>query len=269
MTGARPSPDGSISVAGVSPSIAPLLDLPDVGPALEAARAAVDAALADRALRRRGGAVAAEAGLRSAVASAALEGHAYDLGPVRGGTVTDPVVQGCLRVSLALDGLAPRWSTAPRQVLARLHVLAARDCPGVDDASLGRPTGLGAGGGARLDALCELVVGTASGEPALLRAAIVHGELLALGAFAGPNGVVARAASRLTLIADGLDPRGVLPFDVAHLERQPEYVGCANAFATGTPDGLRAWIRHCATAAELAAAALPELARPILDDPAG
>jgi len=252
----------------VSQRIAPLLDLPDVRPALEAAQAAVDAALADRVLRRRGGAVAAEVGLRSAVASAALEGHAYEVRPVRDGTVTDPVVQGCLRVSLALDGLAPRWTMAPRQVLARLHVLAARGCPGVDDASLGRPTGVGTEGLARLDSLCDLLVDSAGGAPALLRAAVVHGELLVLGAFAGPNGVVARAAARLTLIADGLDPRGILAFDVAHLERQPEYVGCANAFATGTPDGLRAWLRHCAAAAELAAAAMPELARAIVDDPA-
>jgi hypothetical protein len=212
--------------------------------------------------------VAAEVGLRSAVASAALEGHSYEVGRVRAGTITDPVVQGCLRVSLALDSLAPRWTTAPRQVLARLHVLAASGCPGVAETSLGRPTDLGVGGVARLDALCDLVVGSAGGVPALLRAAVVHGELLALGAFAGPNGVIARAAGRLTLVADGLDPRGVLPLDLAHLQRVPEYVGCANAFATGTPDGLRAWIRHCAAAAQHAAAALPELARAIGDDAA-
>jgi hypothetical protein len=247
--------------------LATLLELADVRPALQAARTAVDAALADPVLRRRGGQVAAEVGLRSAVASAALEGHPYEVEPVRAGTVTDPVVQGCLRVSLALDGLAPRWSTAPRQVLARLHVLAARGCPGVGEASLGRPVGLSAGDGARLDALCDLVVGPTGGVPALLRAAVVHGELLALGAFAGPNGVLARAAARLTLIADGLDPRGVIPYDVIHLEREPEYVGCANAFTTGTADGLRAWIRHCAATAEDAAAALPELARSIVDDP--
>jgi hypothetical protein len=31
-------------------------------------------------------------------------------------------------------------------------------------------------------------------------------------------------------------------------------VGAAGAYATGTPDGVRAWIKHCATAVELAAA---------------
>ncbi len=73
--------------------------------------------------------------MRSAVASAELEGHAYDLEDIRAGDVTDPVVQGALRVSAALDGLAVRWLAAPRQVLARLHVLAARGCAGVDDSA--------------------------------------------------------------------------------------------------------------------------------------
>jgi hypothetical protein len=31
-------------------------------------------------------------------------------------------------------------------------------------------------------------------------------------------------------------------------------VGAANAYATGTPDGVRSWVRHFATAIELAAA---------------
>ena len=76
----------------------------------------------------------------------------------------------------------------------------------------------------------------------------------------GPNGVVARGAARLTLIADGLDPRGLLAPELGHLEREPEYLGSSNAFATGTPDGVRSWLRHCATAAEIAAARLSSLA---------
>jgi hypothetical protein len=233
--------------------LAALLNLADVGEALESARAAVDEALRHPALRRGGGAVAAEAGLASAVASAALEGHRHDPDDVRAGTVTDPVVQGALRVSAALDGLAGRWRAAPRQVLARLHVLAARGCVGVDQ--LGRPLA-SPDSSARLDALCDLVVAADRDAPAVLRAAVVHGELLALRPFAGPSGVVARAAGRLTLICDGLDPRGLLAPEVFHLAREPEYVGGANAFATGTRDGIRSWLRHCAGAVEAAAADL-------------
>jgi hypothetical protein len=234
-------------------ALAPLLELRDVDPALTSARTAVDAALRHRALRRSGGPLAAEIGLRSAVASAALEGHPFELDEVRAGTVTDPVVQGALRVSAALDGLAPRWTIAPRQALAKLHLLAARGS--VDEDELGRPTS----GAARLDVLCA-VIAEPAGMPALLRAAVVHGELLAVRPFAGPSGVVARAAARLTLIADGLDPRGLIAPEIGHHAREPEYVGTANAFSTGTADGVRSWLKHCAAAVELAAAELSTLA---------
>src|SRR5690242_7285378 len=104
-----------------------------------------------RALRRHGGQVAAEAGLHAAVASAALEGHAYDVEEVRGGTVTDPVVQGALRVAESLGGLVDLWPRAPRQVLAKLHMLAARGVVPADD--LGRLTV----GADRIDALAGLI----------------------------------------------------------------------------------------------------------------
>jgi len=241
----------------------PLLALAGVADWLDAARESVDAALRHRALRRSGGALAREAALRSAVASAALEGHRYEVEEVRAGTVTDPVVQGALRVSVALDGMVGRWTTAPRQVLARLHVLAARGCAGISEAELGRPTGPSEVA-ARLDLLADTVVGPHGRVPVLLRAAVVHGELLALRPFAGPNGVVARAAARLTMMAGGLDPRGLLAVEIGHLEREPEYVGSANAFRTGTPDGLRSWFAHCARAVESAAAELSRLADAML-----
>jgi hypothetical protein len=78
--------------------------------------------------------------------------------------------------------------------------------------------------------------------------------------FAGPSGVVARAAARLTLIADGLDPRGLIAPELGHRAREPEYIGTANAFSSGTTDGVRSWLKHCATAAEVAAAELSTLA---------
>jgi hypothetical protein len=76
----------------------------------------------------------------------------------------------------------------------------------------------------------------------------VHAELLTLRPFAGPAGVVARAAARLTLVGRGLDPRGLLAVEVGHHEREPEYVGASGAYATGTPDGVRSWLRHYAAA---------------------
>lgn len=245
----RQRPD--VYAAVVTDPLAPLLDLADVAPALATARTAVDAALRHRALRRRGGQVAAEISLRCAVASAGLEGYAFAREDVRAGLVTDPVLQGALRVAEAVPGLVDRWPNAPRQVLARLHVLAARDV--VPAEALGRPAGPGVAD--RLDALAGLVAG-GTRVPPLLLAAVVHGELLALRAFAGPGGVVARAAARLVLMSGGFDPRGLIAAEVGQLARQPEYAGAAGAFATGTPDGIRAWVRHCATAVELGAAEL-------------
>jgi hypothetical protein len=243
----------------VTDPLAALLDLADVRTAFDDARQAVDAALRHPALRRQGGLVAAEVGLRSAVASAALEGHDHDLEAVRDGLVTDPVLQGALRVSGALDGLTGMWLLAPRQALAKLHLLAARGS--VPDSELGRPR-VDPAISMRLDALSQMVVDgvsragsvrsgsvpSHSAQSGLLVAAIVHGELLALDPFAGPSGVVARGAARLALIAGGFDPRGLLAIDVGHLDRQPEYVGAAGAFATGTPDGLRSWFKHYAAA---------------------
>jgi hypothetical protein len=102
-------------------------------------------------------------------------------------------------------------------------------------------------GADRIDALAGLVAGNER-TPPLLLAAIVHAELLTLRPFAGPAGVVARAAARLTLVGRGLDPRGLLAVEVGHHEREPEYVGASGAYATGTPDGVRSWLRHYAAA---------------------
>ncbi|WP_431916660.1 oxidoreductase [Micromonospora wenchangensis] len=229
--------------------LAPLLALADIAPAVERARERVDEAMRHRALRRHGGQVAAEVGLRSAVASAALEGYDHEREAVRAGTVTEPVLQGALRVAGALPGLTELWPKAPRQALARLHVLAARDV--VAEAELGRPVADPVVA-ARLDGLAGLVAGGTTVSPLVL-AAVVHGELLNLRPFAGPSGVVARAAARLVLMSRGFDPRGLVAVDVGHRERQPEYVGAAGAFATGTPDGLRSWLRHYLTAVEVGA----------------
>jgi len=239
----------------VEDSLAPLLSLPDVAPSVAGARDRVDELLRHRALRRSGGPLAAEVGLRSAVASASLSDHAYAIDAVRSGTVLDPVVQGALRIAAALGDLSDRWARSPRQVLARLHVLAASGVVPAD--SLGRPVGdpLVA---ARLSALCDLVVADV-GDP-LVRAAVVHGELLALNAFSGANGLVARAAARLTLMSSGLDVRGLVAVDLGHLEREPEYVGSAHAFATGTPDGVRSWLKHYCLAVSATAAAVGALA---------
>lgn len=225
--------------------LAPLLNLADIDSAVKGARSAVDGAYRHGSLRRKGGQVAAEVSLRCAVASASLESGVYQVEDVRSGIVLDPVVQGALRVAEALPGLSQRWENAPRQVLAKLHLLAATGL--LPSSELGRPA-------ASVDRVCDLVA-ERCGDP-LIRAAVVHGELLALNAFPAVNGIVARAAARLTLVSSGLDPRGLVLTEEVHLARQPEYVGAAGAFATGTPDGIRSWLKHCALAVTLGAEAI-------------
>jgi hypothetical protein len=240
--------------------LADLLDLVDVRAAVDEARERVDAALRHRALRRQGGQVAAEISLRSAVASAALEGHAEDREDVRSGVVTDPVVQGALRVAGALPGLSDTWQRAPLQAMARLHVLAAKGA--VPDAELGRPR---EGTGPRLPVIAGLVPrALAAGSPPLLLAAVVQGELLAVSQFPGPNGVVARATSRLTLLASGFDPRGLIAPEIGHLAREPEYVGSLNAMVTGSADGARSWLKHYAAAVGVAADEMTAVADGVL-----
>ncbi|HSV67077.1 MAG TPA: oxidoreductase [Mycobacteriales bacterium] len=234
-------------------ALAALLDLPGVRDAAEGSRVAVDRLLAHRALRRSSAAVSAESALRGARASAALDGVDVPLADVRAGVVADPVVQGALRVSAELGRLAGTWVRAPLQVLARLHVLAAADL--LPEAELGRPVA-GVEIAVRLDGLAGLVTAQSAGPsagPAVLLAAVVHGELRALAPFRAGSGVVARAAARLTTISRGLDPKALAVPEVGHMELKGEYDETLAGYLTGEPDGVAAWLRHCCAAAELGA----------------
>jgi hypothetical protein len=265
-------------MAGVSPDpLAPLVGLPGVADAVRRAREAV-VALHRHPVNRTGWAAsAAEAALRAARASAALDGAELARAD---GVVTDPVLAGAVRAAEATGRLLGTWRTAPLQALARLHVLAAADlgaadgapglgasdAAGAHDASAvssapdadGTSAVSGAAGAAdsagapgrpvrgteRLALLAELVTGGTS-VPAPVLVAVVHGELLVLEPFASANGVVARAAARLAAISSGLDPRGLAVPEVGHLRAGTAYREAARGFAAGTPDGLAAWIRHC------------------------
>ena len=71
--------------------------------------------------------------------------------------------------------------------------------------------------GPRLSGLFSLVTGTST-VPAVLVAALVHGELASLAPFGTADGVVARAAARLTGITRGLDPKAVSVPEVGFVE---------------------------------------------------
>ncbi len=241
----RPGAAGPAARTGAPDPLAPLLELPGVRVAADAARAGVDRLLSHKVLRRESAGVSTESALRGARASAALEGVDVPLAELRAGAVDDPVVQGALRVSAGLGAMVETWQKAPGQVLARLHVLAAADLG--DRAALGRP---GAHAGPRLSGLFGVVTGTST-VPAVLVAAVVHGELAALAPFGVADGIVARAAARLTGITRGLDPKAVSVPEVGFVELGPdEYPRAVAGYASGRPEGVAAWLVHCCRATE-------------------
>lgn len=241
-------PDGCHPVGSVhvTDPLAPLLELPGVEEAVAAAREAVDAVHAHPANRRGWPATAAEASVRAARASAALDGGAADIPAT--GEVTDPHLTGALRIGESIGPILAVWQRAPMQALARLHVLAAADL--TDDDSLGRPR-QARWISKRLDILAEIVAGGTS-VPGPVLTAVVHGELLAVSPFDTANGVVARAAARLTMIATGLDPKGLIVPEVFYLRRSDRYAAAAAAFAKGG-DGLTEWLLFSCEAIEAGA----------------
>ncbi len=225
--------------------LAPLLDLPGVRQAADAARDAIDRLLGHRVLRRESAGVSTESALRGARASAALEGVDVPLAELRSGAVSDQVVQGALRVSAGLGSMVETWPRAPGQVLARLHVLAAADL--ADSSALGRPA---PHAGPRLSGLFSLITGTTT-VPAVIVAALVHGELAALAPFGTADGIVARGAGRLTGITRGLDPKAVSVPEVGFAELgRDAYAEALTGYASGTEAGLGGWLVHCCRATE-------------------
>jgi hypothetical protein len=226
----------------VTDPLAPLAALPGVAEAADEARAALGRAHRHRANLRGWPANGAEAAVRAARASSVLDGGSLQLS--ESGT-PDPVLAGALRVAEVLEGgagtLVGVWQRAPLQAIARLHTLAAADLTDADH--LGRPRADDEVSG-RLALLAELVTGgTRVAAPVL--AAVVHGELLTLAPFGTADGVVARAVSRLVTITSGLDPHGLGVPEMYWMRQSGEYRGAARGFASGTPDGLAAWIITC------------------------
>ncbi|GCD97195.1 MULTISPECIES: oxidoreductase [Embleya] len=247
--------------------LAALALLPGVPESVEDTRTAVDRLLGHRTMRRRSMDISAESALRGARASAALEGVDWSLEEIRRRTDYSSslddggaVVAGALRLSAEIGTLLGTWGHSPLQVLARLHVVAAADA--VPAEALGRPRRddeSSAGQlpadevAARLDGLSRLLLAP-SAAPAIVVAAVTHGEILSLAPFGWGNGLIARAAQRIVLITRGLDPKGAAVPEVGHLELGVDaYAEALRAYESGTAEGVATWIRHCAEAMTLGA----------------
>ncbi|MER5948914.1 oxidoreductase [Streptomyces sp. NPDC001904] len=250
--------------------LAALATLPGVADSVDSVRKAVDRVYGHRVMRRRSTEVTSEAALRGARGSAALSGADWNLEEVRrrtdfsgaDGDPEGPTVGAALRLTAEAGQLLSIWRQSPLRVLARLHLVAAAD----QDETVGRPRTPGepvheplvelpvpdadevAG---RLEGLAQLII-AGSAAPALVSAAVVHGELLALRPFASHNGLVARAAERIVLVGSGLDPKSICPAEVGHAELgRAAYTAALEGYVSGTPDGMAAWIAHCGRAVEL------------------
>ncbi|MFD0492229.1 hypothetical protein A8924_0733 [Saccharopolyspora erythraea NRRL 2338] len=246
-------------------SLLPLLELDGVAEAVTSARAAIDEVHRHPANRRGWPTTAAEASVRAARASAAVAGGATEIPET--GEVSDPLLAGALRIAEGMGPLLPTWQRAPLQALARLHVLAAADLV-EDKESLGRPRA-DREVSERLDLLARIVAdssGKSQGViPGPVLAAVVHGELLALSPFGLADGVIARAAARLTVIGSGLDPKGLVVPEVAYFRRQGDYSAAADGFANGDPEGVGEWLHYCCRALEAGAREAKSIADAVQD----
>ncbi|MEU3321523.1 oxidoreductase [Streptomyces sp. NPDC006785] len=252
-----------------SDPLAALGSLPGVPDVVDSVRKAVDRVYGHRVMRRRSNEVTAEAALRGSRGSAALAGADWSLEEVRrrtdfSGEDEARTVGAALRLTAEAGQLLSIWRQSPLRVLARLHLVAAGGA--TPDDAVGRPRLAGeivdeplieaplpgaeevAG---RLEGLSRLIIAGGS-APALVTAAVVHGELLALRPFVSHNGLVARTAERIVLIGSGLDPKSICPAEVGHAEQgRAAYVAAFEGYAAGTPEGMAAWITHCGRSIEL------------------
>ena len=231
--------------------LAQLSVLEGVPSAMAATRDGIDALLRDRGLRQSAPDVTGESLLRGAHASAQLEGAEASLEELRSGKAT-ALGLAALRVNTELLGLVPVLAKSPLQAFARLHTLAGKGV--VSDDDLGRPRD--AESADRLAGLAKLLVGDTS-APALVVAAVVHAEVLSAAPFASHNGIVARAAERLLLVARGVDPKSLVVPEAGHLALRAEYESNLRGYRDGGASGVHQWLLYAAEAYAAGAEASP------------
>jgi hypothetical protein len=231
--------------------LARLVSLEGVASGFAAARDGIDVMLRDRGLRRTSPETTAESLLRGAHASAVLEGSSSSLGEVRasGG---DAIAQDAVRLSTELLSLVPVVKQAPLQAFARIHALAAG--ASLEAEELGRPRSSAAA--ERLRRLSDLLLAPTS-APALVVAAFVHADLATAAPFASHNGLVARAAERIILVARGVDEKSLVVPEAGHLALRPAYESNLRGFREGGQAGAHSWLLYAAEAYAAGAEASP------------
>ncbi|WP_055699301.1 MULTISPECIES: Fic family protein [Streptomyces] len=247
--------------------LAALGALPGVADSVASVRKAVDRVYGHRMMRRRSNEITSEAALRGARGSAALSGADWALEELRrrsdfSGDDEARTIGAALRLTAEAGQLLSIWRQSPLRVLARLHLVAAADSTEgagrprlagepVDEPLIELPLPDADEVAGRLEGLSQLII-AGSSAPALVTAAVVHGELISLRPFGSHNGLVARAAERIVLVGSGLDPKSICPAEAGYGELgRAAYVAALDGYASGTPEGMAAWIDHCGKAVVL------------------
>ena len=256
----------------IAESLIQLAALPGVPEATDAAREACTKLRWHQALRRRIPEAAAESRVRGARASAALDGAEMDVDVVRdlmrGATAwperlgpLEATLKGAMQATAETEHILAMVVTAPSQALARVHVAAAGHL--LPESQVGRPRQAGEIASefsdlgpapdetvvtARLSGIVQLLL-AAKDAPAVVVAALVHGEIATVRPFVRGNGLVARAMERAVIQASGLDPTGVAVTELGHgAGGAAAYLGALAAYGSGSSEGVALWITHCAKA---------------------
>ena len=133
----------------------------------------------------------------------------------------------------AVDDL-PDLKVAPLQALAQLHAIVAVAEP---QERRGRPRS----DFDENDRLLALADVAKSPSPALVVAAIIHGELLSMSPFTSHNGLVARAMARAVLTQRGID--SLLGLEVGLKDFGSQIIDQAlEKYEAATPQGVSEWI---------------------------
>lgn len=214
--------------------LAPLMLLPGVKEALEEADLAI--AAVSLPAKRHAGRVSNTVLTMAAVASCELEGTG------------DTALSAAL-----LEGIEelPDHRAAPLQVLAQLHAIAGA-------AELAERRGRPRSDFDQNDRLLALADVAKSPSPALIVAAVIHGEILSMSPFATHNGLVARAMARTVLSQRGIDRLlglevGLKDFGVDVLDQ------ALSEYESAEPQGVARWIALNAKALVFSARALSDV----------
>lgn len=228
-----------------------LVSLEGVPSAFAATRDGIDALLRDRGLRRTSPEQTATSLLRGAHASAVLEGSSSTYEEVAEGA-GDAIAVDAVRVSTELLSLVPVLGRSPLQALARIHALASASS--LPEERRGRPRD--AASADRLRSLAEVLLAETE-APALMVAALVHADLATAAPFPSHNGIVARAAERLVLVARGVDPASLTVPEAGHLAHRAAYESNLRGYASGDDSGIHSWLLYAPEAFASGADASP------------